>query len=87
MYVLASVSNVCTDRDRDPLLMYELADFPRMNPNSTTSHLFLLFFFPISFFKNMFFRTDILVFESVPNWFSTDSDPWSLRYLNPIMYL
>lgn len=28
MYVLAQVLSACTDRDRDPLLMYELAAFP-----------------------------------------------------------
>ena len=30
MYVLAQGTCLCTDRDRGPLLMYELADFPSM---------------------------------------------------------
>ena len=34
-YVLAQGVSVCTDRDRGPLLMYELAVFPPVNAFST----------------------------------------------------
>ena len=37
MYVLALDTCLCTDRDRDLLLMYKLADFPEKDTNSTSN--------------------------------------------------
>lgn len=47
MYVLAQVLSACTDRDRDPLLMYELAVFPVAS--------FAVFFFFFSFWNRNYF--------------------------------